>query len=112
MEKSYYFQSLIQVLSKETVMIHGNVLHVTFQLEAFKFKGVDFDQSYIPVSHDESFRINISIVVMVILTSRILDVIKYLWTKNVPIHEIVCGSLPPYYLDWFEKIPQCSSQLR
>ena len=39
---------------------------------------------------------------MHILTSMILDVSNAFQNKNVPIHEIVCVSPPPYYLDWFE----------
>ena len=37
------------------------------------------------------------------LTVRILDFIIAIANMNVPIHEIVCFSPPPYYLDWFEK---------
>ena len=36
------------------------------------------------------------------LTARILDVSNAFQNTNVPIHEIVCVSPPPYYLDWFE----------
>ena len=64
--------------------------------------GIDFDQSYSPVEHADSFRINISIADMHRLTSRILDVSNEFRNKNVTIHERVCISQPPYYLDWFE----------
>ena len=37
------------------------------------------------------------------LTARILDVSNAFQNKNVPIHEIVCVSPPPYYIDWFEE---------
>ena len=39
---------------------------------------------------------------MHILTARILDVSNSLQNTNVPIHERICFSAPPYYLDWFE----------
>ena len=39
-----------------------------------QIKGIDFDQYYSPVAHDEQFRINIAIAAMHILTDRILDV--------------------------------------
>ena len=64
---------------------------------------MDFEQSYIPVAHTDSFRINIAIASMHRLTSRILDVSNAFQNTNVPIHEIVCVSPPPYYLDWFER---------
>ena len=65
-------------------------------------KGVDFYQSYSPVAHVDSLRINIYITSMHILTSRILDVSNKFQNENVPIHERVCVSPPPYYIDWFE----------
>ena len=37
------------------------------------------------------------------LTSRILDVSNAFQNTNVPIHERVCVSPLPYYLDWFER---------
>ena len=37
------------------------------------------------------------------LTARILDISNACQNTNVPIHEIVCVSQPPYYLDWFER---------
>ena len=54
------------------------------------------------MAHAESFRINIAIVAMHRPTARILDVSNAFQNKNVPIHERVCVSPPPYYLDWFE----------
>ena len=39
---------------------------------------------------------------MDILTARILDVSNAFQNTNVPIHERVCVSPPPYYLDWFK----------
>ena len=54
------------------------------------------------MAHADSFRINIAIASMHRLTARILDVSNAFQNKNVPIHERVCVSPPPYYLDWFE----------
>ena len=67
-----------------------------------QIKGINFDQSNSPVEHADSFRINIDIADMHRLTARILDVSNAFQTKNVPIHEKVFDSPPPYYLDWFE----------
>ena len=67
-----------------------------------QIKGIDFDQSYSPVAHAESLRINIAIASMHRLTSIILDVSNAFKNTNVPIHERFCVSPPPYYLDWFE----------
>ena len=64
-------------------------------------KGIDFYQYYSPVAHADSFRINISIAIMHRLTARILDVINEFQNAKFPIHEKVCVSPPPYYLDWF-----------
>ena len=55
------------------------------------------------MAHTDSFRTNIDIAAMNIITSRILDVSNAFQNKNVPIHKIVCVSPPPYYLDWFER---------
>ena len=55
------------------------------------------------MAHADSFRINIAIAYMHRLTARILDVINAFQNTNVPIHERVCVSPPPYYLDWFER---------
>ena len=68
-----------------------------------QIKGIDFDQSYRPVEHAESFRINIAIAYMNRLTDRILDVSNAFQNTNVPIHERVCVSPPPYYIDSFER---------
>ena len=54
------------------------------------------------MAHADSFRINVVIVAIHRLTSRILDVSNTFHNKNVPVHEIVCVIPPPYYLDWFE----------
>ena len=67
----------------------------------YHIQGIDFDQSYSPVAHAESFRINIAIASMHIITTRILDVSNAFKNKNITIHERVCVSTPPYYLDWF-----------
>ena len=65
-------------------------------------KGIDFDQSYSPVAHADSFRTNISISSIHKLTARILDVSNEFQNTNVPIYERVFVSPPPYYLYWFE----------
>ena len=69
-----------------------------------QIKVIDFDQSYSPVVHADSLRINIDIGSMHRLTSRILDVSNEFQNKNVPINERVCVSPPPYYLDWLKYI--------
>ena len=66
-------------------------------------KVIDFDQSYSPVSHADSSRINIAIASMHRLTASILDVSNAFQNTNVPIYERFCASPPPYYLDWFER---------
>ena len=63
---------------------------------------INFEKSYSPVAHAGSFRINIAISAMHILTARFLDVSNSFQNKNVPIHERICVSQPPYYIDWFE----------
>ena len=68
-----------------------------------RIKGVDFDQSYIPVAHADSFRVNIYIAYMHRLTARILDVSNTFQNTNVPIHERFCVSPPRYYLYWSER---------
>ena len=64
-------------------------------------KGIDFDISYSPVAHFDSFRINISIAAMHRLTARILDVSNAFQNTNFPTHERVCVSTLPYYIYWF-----------
>ena len=54
------------------------------------------------MAHADSFRINIAIAAMHILTDSILDVSNAFQNINVPIHERVCVSLSTYYLYWFE----------
>ena len=66
-------------------------------------KGIDLDQSYSTVSHADSFRMNIDFASMHMLTARILDVSNAFQNTNFPIHERVCVSPPPYYLNWFER---------
>ena len=65
-------------------------------------KGIHFDQSYSSVAHAESFKLNIAIMAMNILTSRILDISNAFKNQNVPIHERFYASPPSYYPDWFE----------
>ena len=47
-----------------------------------QIKGIGFDQSYSPVDHADSFRINIAIVDMHRLAARILDVSNAFQNKN------------------------------
>ena len=68
-----------------------------------QIQSIYFDNSYSPLAHADSFRMNIFIADMHKLTDRILDSSNTFRNKNVPIHEIVCVSPPPYYIDWFEK---------
>ena len=56
------------------------------------------------MAHADSLRIKISIASMHILTSRILDVSNAFKNTNVPIHERVCASPPPYYLDYLKDL--------
>ena len=65
-------------------------------------QGIDFDHSYSPVSHADSFRFNIGITAMHRLTASILDSINAFKNTNVPIHERVCNIPPPYDIDWFK----------
>ena len=60
------------------------------------------NQSYSPVAHSGSFRINTDIGYKHRLTSRILDVSNSFQNTNFLIHEVVYVSTPPYYIDWFE----------
>ena len=54
------------------------------------------------MAHSDSFIINIAIANIHRLTASILDVSNAFQKTKFPIHEIVCVSPPPYYLDWFE----------
>ena len=56
---------------------------------SYQIKGIDFDQSYIPVAHADSFKININIMDMHRLTARILDVSSTFNNTKFPIHERV-----------------------
>ena len=79
--------------------MHGNILQATVQMGVLILNVLIFYQSYSPVAHSESIRINIAIASMHRLTARILDVSNAIQNTNVPIHEIVCVSPPTYYLD-------------
>ena len=68
----------------------------------YHIQDIDFDQSYSPVAHSDSFRINIAIAATHRINVRILDVSNVFPNRNFPIHERVCVSTPPYYIDWFE----------
>ena len=67
-----------------------------------QIKDFDFDQSYIPVVHSDSFIFEISIADIHRLTARILYISNAFNNTYFPIHEIVCVSPPPYYLNWFK----------
>ena len=67
--------------------------------ESYLIQDVDFDQSYSPVAHDDSSRINIASVAMHIITSKILNVSNDFQNRNVLIHKRVCVIPPLYYLD-------------
>ena len=54
------------------------------------------------MAHANSFRIKIDNAAVHILTTSILGVSNEFQNPNVPIHERVCVSPPPYYIDWFE----------
>ena len=49
-----------------------------------QIQGIDFDKSYSPVAHYDSFRINITIVDMHRLTAMILNVSNAYHNENVP----------------------------
>ena len=68
-----------------------------------QIQGIGFDRSYSPVTHTESFRINMANVAMHRLPARMLDVNNAFQNTNVSINEIVCISPLTYCLDWFEK---------
>ena len=51
-----------------------------------QIKGIGFDQSYSPVAHADSLRMNIAIASIHILTARILDVSHAFQNTNFPIH--------------------------
>ena len=68
-----------------------------------QIKGIDFDQSYSPLAHYDSFRINISIKAMCRITTRIFYASNVFQNTNVPINERICVSPPTYYLDCFER---------
>ena len=59
-----------------------------FSNRIYQIQGIDFDQSYTPVAHDDSFRINIAIA----------DISNEFHNKKPPIHERVCVSPPPNYI--------------
>ena len=69
---------------------------------SYQIQGTDVDHSYSPMAHAEYIRINISITDMNILTDKISDISNEFQNTNVSIHEIVCVSPPPYYIDWFD----------
>ena len=66
-------------------------------------KCIDFYQSYSPVAHADSFRINKAITDMHRLTARMLDVSNAFQNGDVYIHERSCVIPPLHYLYWFEK---------
>ena len=70
---------------------------------SYQIKDIDLYQSYIPVAHAKSSRINIAIADMHRLTASILYVSNSFQNTNIPINEIVFVSPPPYYLNCFER---------
>ena len=54
------------------------------------------------MAHSDSFKINIAIAAMHIITARILYFSNTFQNTNFPIYDRVCVSPPPYYIDWFE----------
>ena len=53
---------------------------------SYQIKGIDFDQSYIPIAHAESFIINIDNAYMHRITANILDFSNAFQNQNFPIH--------------------------
>ena len=104
MEQRSFVHSLIKVLRKSTVPMHGNLLHATLKKGISCIQRVYFDQSWITVVHSDSFRINIAIADMHRLIASIFDVSNYFQNTNFPTHEILCVSLPSYYLYWFKNL--------
>ena len=86
--------SSIQVLTNMTVPMHVNS-------PLCRVQGIDFDPSYSTMEHAASFIINIDIVDMHRINSRILDVNNDFQNTNVTINERVYVTPPPYYMDWF-----------
>ena len=80
-----------------------NFFALNSEKESSHIKSIDFDQSWSPVEHADSFRTNIAIAAMHRLTDRILDISNVFQNTNPPIHERVYVSPPNYYLDWFER---------
>ena len=95
-------QSIISPSIKEAENSYScKVVARHFANGSSQVKGIEFDQSYIPVSHADSFIINIDIAAIHRLTASILYISNAFKNTNVPIHERVCISTPPYYLNWF-----------
>ena len=55
------------------------------------------------MANADSFRINVYIASIHIITASILDVSNAFQNIKFLIHEIFCVSTPPHYLDWFER---------
>ena len=55
------------------------------------------------MAHADFFRINVSVIDMHRLADSILYISNAFHHTNVPIHERVYVSTPPYYIDWFDK---------
>ena len=53
---------------------------------SYQIKGIDFDQSYIPVAHADSLIIKITNAYMHRLTANILDFSDAFQNKHIPIH--------------------------
>ena len=103
MEQRSSAQSLCQIPGNVNVLMHGNYLRKTMQMGVLRYKAFTLINHIVPVSHSDSFRININIAAMHIITARILYVSNDFQNTNFPFHEIFCVSPPPDYLNWFEK---------
>ena len=64
---------------------------------------IDIIQSYSPVSHYDYLRINITITYILRITARIWNVSNDFQNKHSPINEILCVSIPPYNMNYFEQ---------
>ena len=70
---------------------------------SYTIQVVDINHPYSTVTHYDYLRINITIMDIHILTARIWDVRNDFQNKHFHINKIVCVSLPPYNMEWFEQ---------
>ena len=102
-KKMSSIHSLLQVLRKVNVLMHINVLHTTVQMGILVFKLLIFIsltfQCHMMTPSESKFLSwiwmdSLTLFWMSIMHSRI---------QIFSIHERLCVSPPPYYIDWFEK---------